>query len=248
MLGVPDSIIAKVPAEAFNSNGLLVYGSRARGDAVESSDLDLLALVSRPRSSITNELVSLSFYTTDEMHLGRGTLFGSHLRRDARILMDESGELSELVEEMGHVDTTRLFGRVHDMTRLFTNLDRDLPQYLPGMARLAKFLLRSAYYAKAIEQGSPCFSVRQLALRHKDADLEHLLSSRPVGEITSEDLMECLERLRWLFGEFPSNPSESLEATIVNEWDNDSDVLSMAFMALGRAGGDDYASMRKILL
>ena len=52
-----------------------------------------------------------------------------------------------------------------------------------------------------------------------------------------------------MIGEFPRNRHGSLEATIVNEWGCPSDVLSMAFMALGATGTDsDYAEVEKILL
>jgi hypothetical protein len=52
-----------------------------------------------------------------------------------------------------------------------------------------------------------------------------------------------------IVGEFPRSRHGSLEATIVNEWGRPSDLLSMAFMALGATGnGSDYAEVEKILL
>ena len=47
----------------------------------------------------------------------------------------------------------------------------------------------------------------------------------------------------------PPQRNGSLEATVVNEWEQPSDVLSMAVMALGVTGeGSDYAEVEKILL
>ena len=135
------------------------------------------------------------------------------------------------------------------MTELFTNLDRDLPRYQAGLLRQARYLLRSCLYAQAIASGKPCFSIRELAVRHDDPNLTHLLASRQTMESSVDDLTECLTRLRRLLGDFPLSAHGSLEATLVNEWGRASDILSMAFMALGSTGeGSDYAEVEKILL
>lgn len=228
---------------------MVVYGSRARGDALEGSDLDLLALAAAHRPTINAGLVSLSFYTVDQLKTGAGTLFGAHLERDGKILFDEDGCLTAALGCMGQVDTDRLFRRVLEMSQLFTTPELDLPKYQQGLARQARYLLRSTLYAKAIAHGSPCFSVREIANRHDDENLTRLLASRQDRKATYEDYLDCLFRLQDLIGEFPLNGHGSLEATVVNEWGNNSDLLSMAFMALGSSGsGSDYAEVEKILL
>ena len=247
--GIPGALIAEVPALPDDATGLLMYGSRARGDAVEGSDLDLLALVPDPHPSINAGDVSLSFYTSQQLRTGIGTLFGAHLRRDAKTLWDPSGRLSRTIAEMGQVDTSRLLARAREMTSLFTTLDRDLPTYLPGLLRQARYLLRSALYAEAISVGRPCFSVREIAQRYDDPDLVELLASRQTHSAEFQDLSECLRRLDLLVHGFPSSKHGSLEATIVNEWGNPSDLLSAAFIALGSTGnGSVYAEVEKILL
>ena len=49
-LGVPESMLSEIPP-LQGIDGLMVYGSQARGDAIPGSDLDLLALVAAPRAS-----------------------------------------------------------------------------------------------------------------------------------------------------------------------------------------------------
>ena len=248
-LGVPPDILADLPTLPADARGLMVYGSQARGDAVAGSDLDLLALVNTPRPSTYAGDVNISYYTREQLATGIGTLFGAHLKRDAKIVSDVDGRLAEAVDVMGDVDTDRLLQRARRMSELFTSPERDLPKYLPGLLREARYLLRSCLYAQAIAAGEPCFSVRELAMRHNDPELAHILASRQPGEPFDDDLNECLSRLRRIIGEFPPSSNGSLEATIVNEWERPGDLLSMAFLALGITGrGSDYAEVEKILL
>jgi predicted nucleotidyltransferase len=248
-LGVPIDGLKALPDLPSDAEGLLIYGSRARGDAVPGSDVDLLAMVATSRPSMSVGEVSISFYTADQLSTGVGTLFGAHLKRDAKVIWDQQGRLGRAIEAMGDVDTGRLFARAGQMAELFTSLEEDLPKYLPGLLREARYLLRSCLYAQAMAANAPCFSVRELANRHGDPNLARLLASRQKSESKVSDLHECLFRLRSIIGEFPPSRNGSLEATVVNEWGKPSDLLSMSFMALGLSGaGSDYAEVEKILL
>lgn len=248
-MGVPTGLLSDVPGLPAGVEAMLVYGSQARGDAMPDSDLDMLALVGESRPTSRSGDVNVSFYTREQLATGIGTLFGAHLKRDAKILWDDHGHLTRAIESMGEVDSERLLERVRKMSELFTTPERDIPKYLPGLTRQARYLLRSCMYAKAIADSNPCFSVRELAARHHDPHLVQLLASRHHGVESDEDLAACLSRLREITGEFPLSRNGSLEATVVNEWGRPSDLLSMAFMALGVTDkGSDYAEVEKILL
>lgn len=247
--GIPDTVTRDLTPFPEGVSAVLLYGSRARGDSLPDSDLDLLALAREPLPSVSAGAVSVSFYTHDQLATGIGTLFGAHLRRDAKILWDPLGELSNILSTLGEVNTERLFARAKAMSEVFGSPHVDLPRYLPGLLREARYLLRSSLYAQAIAAGAPCFSVRELAVRHSDPTLAQLLASRHIAEPSLHDYDECLVRLEALFGPVRDNRHGSLEALIVNEWENKGDLLSIGFMALGVVGSTgDYAEIEKILL
>lgn len=248
--GVPPELVALAKAAIPSDvRGLVLYGSRARGDHLADSDLDLLGLVDVPRRSVHRGLISLSFYTTDQLASGVGSLFGAHLVRDSRILWDPDGRVQPILDSMGTVDFPRLIRRSTFYSRIFGSLERDLPKYLPGLLREARYLLRSCLYGQAIAEDRPCFSIRELAQRHGDPSLANLLASRSMGEATELDLRECLFRLARIIGELPANPHGSLEALIVNEWGRDEELVSMALLALGGSNSDsDYTEVKKVLL
>jgi hypothetical protein len=230
-------------------DGVLVYGSRARGDHVEDSDLDLLALTRKPLRTVHDHEVNLSFYTVAQLKTGLGSLFGAHLFRDARILWDPQGFLRACLDRMGDVDPQRLFDRSRFLAQVLGSLDHDLPKYLSGLLREARYLLRSCLYAEAIAEGRPCFSVRELADRHNDPELVGLLASRPMAQASKGALWACCYRLERLLGPLPRNRHGSLEALIVNEWGLNDDLIAMALLAMGGSNIDsDYTEVDKVLL
>lgn len=248
-LGVSRQALNELPELRPDIRGLLLFGSQARGDAVEGSDVDLLALVPRAEPTRNSGEASISYYTIDQLESGIGTLFGAHLRRDSKVLWDPDNLIGGALARMGDVDTGRLFRRAREMSQLFTTLDYDLPKYLPGLLRQARYLLRSCLYARAIMEGRPCFSVREIAIRERDERLVSLLSSDQSIVPNERDLADCVQRLSQLIGKLPESRNGSLEATIVNEWEQGGDLLSMAFICLGKTPGvSGYSEVETILL
>ena len=251
-MGVPPRLIeaamSVVPADAI---GLLVYGSRARADYIQDSDLDLLALVHEPAGSMTYRNANLSRYTSAQLRSASGTLFGMHIRRDGVVVADTCGELRSLIHEIEDPDPPRLLARVHHFSGILESSDRDLDLYLPGLCRLARYLLRTAIYSLALADGRPCFSVRELAERFAEPELVALLSSDQdvVAEPSSEEFEKLRRRLRAAVGAPERSCYRSLESLAVAAWDDDRELSTLAIMAMtGEDGEIDYSELPKVLL
>jgi hypothetical protein len=79
--------------------GIALFGSRARSDHSESSDVDLLLWTSDgPPQHFKHGILSLSFYSHSDLlqRAGAGDLFASHLAHEAVAVWDPRGLLGEL--------------------------------------------------------------------------------------------------------------------------------------------------------
>lgn len=251
-LGVDEHLIATaihlLPGEAVAA---LAYGSRARGDHKETSDLDMLTLVDVPCGSRSLGGVNVSCYTVDQLSDARGTLFGMHLRRDGVVLWDPGVLLRPLLATLCDPDPSRLFARLRDLAVMLDVPPCDQTRYASGLARVARYFLRTAIYVQALAAGQPCFSVRELAARHSEPELVALLSSDPAqqGPVDAALVRDLTARLAAVVGPLPANQLGSLRALVVGDWYEHPERAALATLALAGHGQEfDYARLPKVLL
>lgn len=86
-------------------NNLLLYGSLARGEACDDSDIDLLSLIEGDSNKIIKGSLSLSYYNLDKMRnmAQQGSLFVYHLVSESVVLHDESGVLRDNIFNAFHI-------------------------------------------------------------------------------------------------------------------------------------------------
>ncbi|MUL77221.1 hypothetical protein [Mycolicibacterium sp. CBMA 226] len=238
---------------AAETKGLLLYGSRARDDYEASSDFDILRYTSSWQSpTFKAGRVSVSSYTREQLESASGTLFGTHLRRDGRVLLEIGDGLTQLIDGIQPADPAQLLARVIQYSTILVQPDAVKAAHFGGMVRLARYLLRTAVYASAMVDGEPCFSVRQLAKRFHEPRLATLLASDP--EITgppSVDLLEeLISRLIDVVGPFPKHDYGSIEALAIATWDTDRNLATLAIRAGSEGDQDsiDYSALPKVLL
>ena len=251
-IGVPWRLVkAALDVVPIDAIGLLVYGSRARADYVQDSDLDLLALVHKPGGSKTYVKANLSCYTPAQLCSASRTLFGMHIRRDGVVVADTNGELENIISAFQDPDPSQLLSRVRHFSAILDASEADLDLHLPGLCRLARYLLRTAIYSLALAEGQPCFSVRELAERFAQPELVALLSSDPdvVAEPSSGEFEELRRRLRVAVGAPVPICYRSLESLAVAEWGDDRERSTLAILAMtGECGELDYSELPKVLL
>jgi hypothetical protein len=249
--GISDpDIECAIAALPNHASGILLYGSRARGDFDANSDIDLLVVCERSGKNKSVGIVNASCYSLDQYASARGTLFGFHLFRDSALLHD-SGSVQAITQNFAEIDLTRLWRRVGNLASLLTLPDSELQKNIEGFIRHARYVLRTAKYAQAIEAGSPCFSVKELALRSKDPELEELLSSNKSRQ-TAPSLAE-LEALtsriiaisEMRIGQLHTSNIYDL---IVNLGEQNPELANAALMALDRSSPDSYHELRKVQL
>lgn len=234
-----------------NTSALMIYGSRARGDHLPVSDFDLLRLSPSPLHTFRVGRVSVSSYTVEQLRSATRTLFGTHLIRDGRIILDPTDTLHHIIDHLQPANPVDLLATVRRYSVILDLKPADRVAHRSGLVRLARYLLRTAIYAKAMEIGKPCFSVRELAERFHDSTLATLLASDPaVTGPPSEELLDLLiERLVTVVGPFPRNELGSISALVVDTWDTDRNLAALAVRALSEDGETlNYSDLPKVLL
>lgn len=252
MRGVPRRLIEELRAKtAGKFRALLLYGSWARGDADESSDLDVLAVDYVGALPERGGDVSLSLYSEQELAEATGTLFGHHLSRDGVILHDPGGVLAAVLAAIEPPAPDTVLTRIRSLSPVLDMPEEDRTTYVDGLTKVARYLLRSALYAKALDAGSPCYSVREIATRCADPDLEAILSShedkRPLASLAV--LGDITSRLREAVGNLEANPFGSLHGLIEGAWVDNRELSNFATLCLPTDGEDlPYDELPKVVL
>ncbi|MCS4532152.1 nucleotidyltransferase domain-containing protein [Corynebacterium sp. ES2730-CONJ] len=227
----------------------LIYGSRARGDYLLDSDLDVLVLSQKDRSAISENNVNISFYTAEVLLSEVSSLFCSHLKHDGIVIRDPDGALGSVLNLLQRCDADLLLSRIRRFSFVFSCLENDLPEHLQSLNRTARYFLRSALYAQAIIDGNECYSVRELADFYDKPELKNLLSSETGKNASKEILLEYVRMLQEYITEFPANEDGSLNAFIINNFGSLAEEYDVALFAITNSiDRKDYAGVRKIIL
>lgn len=236
-----------------HGDALLLYGSWARGDADADSDLDVLMLdTTASFSRASGGKVSLAKYELRQLKELSGTLFGYHLARDGLILSDPSRKLTGVLASILPPAPGSVISRIRSLTPVLDLPDADRQGYLEGLTKVARYLLRSAMYAQALDDGQPCFSVREIAARRHDPALVTVLSSHPEirPRATIHAFDDLCRRLTALIGSFEPNPYGDLHGLVEGAWTNRRELSNFATLVLADDDDDElpYDELPKVTL
>jgi hypothetical protein len=175
---------------------------------------------------------------------GAGSLFAWHLRTEGIVLDDPDHELQSVLEGHPGPATHRILARVRQLTAILDISRDDLERYGPRVSRLARYLLRTAIYARSLEAGEPSFAIQQ-AVRAAGVEMMLPLLVRAPADDCLPTLAAYTDALvRILGAPLAPNSFGSLEALAVNRWDVDRQLAVMTVQAMSDATGElDYESI-----
>jgi hypothetical protein len=129
--------------------------------------------------------------------------------------------------------------------------EMDRRKYMEGLTQVGRYLLRTAMYAQALDEGRPCFSVREIADRNRDPALVAVLSSHlTVRPAASLEVFEDLRgRLAAVLGTLAPNQYGTLHGLIEGSWTNNPELSNFATLALASEGDElPYDELPRVTL
>lgn len=224
---------------------LILYGSRARGDAGPGADVDLLLATSaaRPQSPVERMGVSLHRYPRDWLldQASQGDLFAYHVGHEGVPLQDRDGFLLDLREAFRR--RVSYFPDVLNgflVARLLTEVDWGANA---SLKRRFFWGVRTSLIATAADKGSPAFSAELLEASSSIDGLADLLQRRATASFEEcRALVARMDRalpdlappiltgdeLRAFLTDVGGYPAECAFASEKRDWENEAHVAIYA--------------------
>lgn len=248
--GIANEVLALARPDAL---AVMLYGSAARGDSSDSSDVDVVQLVpSEPGTTVNGNISIVSYLPSQlrEMAL-EGSLFVWHLCVEGLILRDTDDALKSILDDHPGPDFAITMNRIRTLSAVL-DVDRsEYERHEEGLRRVGRFLLRTAVYVRAHQHGVETFSTTRAA-QAVDASgrINALLDRlRETSCKSWEDFTDCKARLAYLLGGLNINPYGSLEALVVRTELMNPGVSALALHVVSNAVGElDYADAKMPIL
>jgi hypothetical protein len=216
---------------------LFLYGSYARGDADEASDVDILQIVATPSAPYAIGRFNVTCYTLDQLSriAKAGGLFARHIVSEAVPLIDSQGLLE--VVKSAYVAPQNYDDVRHHVRGCAPLLDVEKCQFLDnpkGLSSLVSYLLRTYLYVTAFDQGA-----RSFGMQHVIETLGHTKAKAILSDV-KEQTFSAFVAARQLFEELTGVTCErqerSIEAFIVNASARNplAEILGLRLLARGR--------------
>ncbi len=228
---------------------LFLYGSHARGDAKDTSDIDILQVTPGHTAPYAVGRFNITCYTFDQLLrlARRGGLFARHLVEEALPLHDPEDLLGTL--KSAYVPTQTYDGVRREVGGCAPLLDVAQSQFdenTEGLSSLASYLIRTYLYATAFDQGARSFAmgnVLDLLGQHNAGGMLSSLRERNFPAfVAARKLFEELTGVTCLRVE------GSLEAFIVNASAHNELAMILGLRLLARGRPFTYDALNDVEL
>lgn len=200
------------------SLALLLYGSYARGDFEQSSDIDILQVTATHTAPYSIGNINVTCYTPGQLTgLARnGSLFARHLVSEALPIDDPTGFLDSLRSKyVAPKDYRSVFYEISGAVPIVA-ITNDIFEESPRhYSATASYLLRTYVYAKAVELGARSFSMQHVG----DLIGDHRPRQRLIDLKLNHRYSQFYGVVNLLFeftGLVPFDRKESLQAFVAN--------------------------------
>ena len=219
-------------------SALFLYGSHARGDAREASDVDIVQVTPTHTAPYAVGRVNVTCYTFEQLlRLARqGGLFARHLVKEALPIADPHDLLGALKSAyIRPLDYHRVKWEVCGCAPLLDVADSEFSENADGLSSLASYLIRTYLYATAFDHGAKSF-----AMGHVLDLLGQQRASSILSNARSQRSISAFATARTFFEEITGaicqRKEGSLEAFVVNaSADNElAMILGLRLLARGR--------------
>lgn len=238
--------IEKVVKPPFTA--LFLYGSHARGDAEETSDVDILQVTPTHSPPYAVDRVNVTCYTIEQLLriAHRGGLFARHVIEEALPISDPQDVLGTM--KAAYVRPTDYLGVKREVSDCAALLDVVEPEFIEnaeGLSSLVSYLIRTYLYATAFDQGATSFAmghVLDLLGQHRTGTV--------LSNVRSERSFLAFVAARTLFEELTGTNCRrmegSLEAFIVNAGAHNELGMALGLRLLARGRPFTYDALKGV--
>lgn len=228
---------------------VFLYGSHARGDAEETSDVDVLQVTAVHTAPYAIGRLNVTCYTCDQLLrlAHRGSLFARHLVEEAVPLSDPKNLLGNVRSAyIAPENYVALRKEVRGCAPLLDVEESRFNENVEGLSSLVGYLARTHLYALAFDQGARSFAMRhvlELLDRQKARDILSAVRHR-----TFSAFVAARELFEELTGVTCRRMEDSLEAFIVNASATNELAMILGLRLLARGRPFTYDALRDLEL